>query len=371
MKRSLTPLLLAVAFLAPSVSFAQEDDLFPDAEAPPEGGEPAAPEGEVDPDAPSGEDDFDFAPEEQPPAEEVAPPQEEVDDLPPATKDKGSTRWGRVSASGLSGFGQMITTDKLPEFGIRASFGLETQFTQILDKRFSGSGRLNAEANAQVYSLGVAVGLMEMIEISLRIPFVDWEVVLHNDGGNAPDSAKEDSFGLGNPEIAVKFLVPLDIEIIKLGAFLRAQPGLGGHRIYTPRRFPMEEGEVGEYEIGAIVAADLDVATIYANLAFRDFEDDSDYATSSSFRWRLGATFDAVEMLSVGLYWDFEEFEGGSVGMNGYLGMNVDVFVNEMIVVSGGFEYLVIGTAMDDLTTRGSDDEVTYFSFNLGISVLF
>jgi hypothetical protein len=372
MKRSFTPLLLAaVALFAAPTAFAQ-DDPFPDAEAPPEGGDPepepvdpVAPDGDgdADPLAPGPEEDFDFAPDDAP-EETPAVPEEEIDDLP-AAKKKAGIRWGRTSAYGLSGFGQMLTTDALPDaLGIRASLDIETQHAVVHNRP-----GFNPHANAQIYSLGVGVALMEMIEVSLRVPFIDWDLTFHD--GGSPSSGIDDDEGFGNPDIAVKFLFPLDMDMIKLGAFLRLQPGIGTYEVFTPRRFPMEEGNVGEYEYGVIAALDFDIASIYTNLALRDFEDDTNFRPSYSYRWRIGATVDPMDMLSVGLYFDFEEFEG-TTRMNGFLGLNADVFLMDMIVVSLGFEYLMLDDGVDDLTSiGGAQDIVDYYSFNFGVSVLF
>lgn len=275
----------------------------------------------------------------------------------------------RPSYGGLTGFGDIITTEVLAGRGLledvklsaRASFLFQHQSVEVTERTSGGTARV--EARAQLYTLQSAVGLLDLVEVSLSIPVVDSE-----QSSNVFSTREE--LGLGNPELAVKVRAPLELldtpvaEFLSLGAYTRLQLPWGEHGVFRPDRFPLEEGKFAEWELGTTVGVHAGVLSAYMNLAFRLIE-----TGIQTFRYRFGVAVHPIDVVELGIYYDAEELEG-SAGSIGSFGSVLTVSLDPLFVMAG-VEGLILDNGLDDLTTAGAGDEVTGWNFSLAVGATF
>lgn len=275
----------------------------------------------------------------------------------------------RQSYGGLTGFGDIITTEILAGRGLleevklsaRASFLFQNQSIEVNEKFGTGTARL--EARAQLYTLQAAVGVLDLVEVSLSMPIVDSE-----QSSNVFETQQE--LGLGNPELSVKVRAPLEMldtpvaEFLSLGAYMRLQLPWGEHNVFRPDRFPVEEGDFAEWELGTTVGVHAGVVSGYMNLAFRLIE-----TGIQTFRYRFGVAVHPIEVVELGIYYDAEELEGAARSI-GSFGSTLTVSLDPVFVMAG-VEGLILDNGLDDATTTGAGDDVTGWNFSLAVGATF
>lgn len=303
-------------------------------------------------------------------AQEAAPG---LEDAAPADIELG---WAGASIGGLTGFGEVVTTTVVPPKRFRLLLSLQHQQSQLSPN----NATVAIEDRAQVYHLMGAVGIIEGLEASLMIPIIDWEqsnnfgLGIHNQGA-----------GIGNPELGVKYRVPLEMERITLASYVRLQLPIGERDILRPKRFVLEGDAAsittgtflntlrlaggGEFVVGAAIGVQLTpMASLFMDLAYRDVEGGSN--PDQFFRYRLGVAVDPLPNFGFGVYLDGEEFEGAA-GSNLFVGFGLTALAGPA-VIGAGFEILIVDDGYDRLIFgSGAGDEFRYWSFTLTTGAAF
>ena len=291
------------------------------------------------------------------PDETPAAPSEAEPEAASEEEEAPLLRWGRPSVGGLSGFGEVIGTDPLPDMAFRTGFSINTQELLVWEKFGPGSGSARIQLRAQVYRLEVAAAFMKMIEVSLAVPIIDLEQ-------SSNFGFRDQDVGAGNPELSVKFRAPIDSDMFSIALYNRLHFSWGERDILKPKKL-ITEGDRAEWELGAAIGLHFGPASIITNVAFRYLE-----GGLQTLRYRFGVAIDPIDMLSVTVYWDGEEFEGKTRNF-GSFGGTIHAFVAEMVVIGVGAETLIVDDALEDIVTTGSGDKAEAWRVTFDLSILF